>query len=344
MDAATLVWIAPAPQSADQARALASYARAHGVVLSPPTATPQAALAVDPRLPEDVERLLDRARDALAARDSDAVDRLLGAADATLRAHPELPQASWLLAEVLRARATRLRRMPPVDEAGAAAAWAQAEALDGGRLAGVGEQIAPSAPPATFTLPAGLFAGATVRIDGVVTTSPTLTTRAGPHAVVVAIDGAPVWASWIDVPAGTSTAGVNGAAWSAGVAACSRVDLSRASLAGDTVDAAGIRCPAWLAASDNPAGSGASASTGASVRVAVCAMDHCGPLVAWQAPLPWTYQPPPQPAAGRWPTWATWGLVGAGAVVATGIVIVATGVLKPAPTETQYVTGGLRTQ
>jgi hypothetical protein len=334
MDApATVVWIAP-PASADaeQTRAIESWGRTHGVRLVSPGEATAPPLPVDPRFAEDVERDLDRARDALTARDGDTVDRMLDAATATLQAHPELPQAAWLRAEVERSRSTRLRRVPPLDEAGAAAAWTRAEALDGGRVAGVGEQGGPAPAAATLALPPGLPAGATVRLDGVAASQTMVVTHAGPHALVVELDGAPVWASWIDLPAGTSPVAI-----SAPLAPeCSRTDVARATAAGETVDATGVRCPSWIAVIGDDAGH---------VRVAVCSGDHCGPLLAWHAPLPWTYDPPTE-GAGRatWPTWATWGLVGAGAVVAAGVVVLATGALKPAPTETQFVSGGVRTQ
>jgi hypothetical protein len=302
------------------------------VRLVPPNDATAATLAIDPRIADDVERFLDRARDAMAARDGDTVDRMLEAATSTLQAHPELPQAAWLRAEVERARATRLRRIAPVDEAAAAAAWTRAEALDGGRVAGVGEQGAASPAPATLALPAGLPAGAIVRLDGAAASQQTVATRAGPHTLVVELDGLPVWASWIEAPAGTSSAQISAPL----TPECSRVDVARATATGETVDAGGVRCPSWIAVIGDETGK---------VRVAVCSSDHCGPLVAWHAPLPWTYNPPAEGArGGAWPAWATWGLVGAGAVVATGVVVLATGVLKPAPTETQFVSGGVRTQ
>ena len=332
MDApATLVWVAPAPPDADQTRALSSWALAHGVKLVAPSDEAAPALAIDPRIADDVERLLDRARDAMVARDGEAVDRVLSAAASTLQAHPELPQAAWLMAEVERARSSRLRRIAPVDEAAASAAWTRAEALDGGRVAGIGEQAAASPPAATLTLPAGLPAGATVLLDGSPAATTTVSTRAGPHTLVVEVDGSPAWASWIDAPAGTSSVQVSAPL----VPGCSKIDVGHARMAGDAIDAGGVRCGSWLAATGDTEG----------IRVAVCSADHCGPLLAWRAPLPWTYNPPGEPSRrGGWPAWATWGLVGAGAVVATGVVVLATGVLKPAPTETQFVTGGVQKQ
>jgi hypothetical protein len=279
MDApATLVWIEPSPPDAEQARAMASWGRAHGVRLLAPREAAAATLTVDPRIADDVERFLDRARDAMTARDGEAVDRMLEAATSTLRAHAELPQAAWLMAEVERARSTRLRRIAPIDEGAAASAWTRAEALDGGRVAGVGEQAASAPAVAILTLPARLPAGATIRLDGSAATQEPVVTHAGLHALVVELDGNPVWASWIEAPAGTSSAQI-----SAPLAPeCSRMDVARASAASSGVDASGVRCPSWIAAiGGEPDG----------VRVAVCSADHCGPLVAWQAPLPWAYEP-----------------------------------------------------
>ena len=336
-DAATLVWLAPAAPDADEARALSSFGRARGLRLVQPRDEALLArngLPLDPAIGEDVEQLLDRAHDALAAHDGEAVDRLLRAAASTLGAHPEAPQAAWLMAEVERARSTRLRRLAPVDEAAAASAWTRAEALDGGRLPGVGEQGSASPPAATLTLPAGLATGATtVLLDGSRVTGASVATRAGPHALVVEQGGAVVWASWIEAPAGTSAAQVTAPL----AAACSRADVARASLTGETIDATDVACPSWIAATAGAAGP-------AGVRVAVCEGHHCGALLPWRAPLPWTYDLPPERPASRSPAWAAWGLVGAGAVITTGIVILATGVLKPAPTGTQFVAGGVRSR
>src|SRR5579859_3430113 len=120
MDAeATLVWIAAAPADAEQARAIASWGSAHGLrLVSPTVPLPQppplaGRPAVDLRIADDVAVQLERARDALAALDGAEVDRALATAEASLRAHPELPQAAWLLAEVERTRSTRLRRVAP---------------------------------------------------------------------------------------------------------------------------------------------------------------------------------------------------------------------------------------
>lgn len=325
----TLAWIAAEAPDGAQSRALAAWARAHGVRLEAPRDERPPVLAVDPHAADDVERLLERARDAIAARDADAVDRALAAATSTLRAHPELPQAAWLMAEVERARSTRLRRVPPVDEEAAERAWRRAEALDGGRVPGVGEQAAAT-HPAAATLALEAPPGIALVLDGRPVES-TATTREGAHALVGTWEGAPVWASWIEAPAGSSTVRVAAPA----PAACSRADVAHARVAAGTVEAAQVRCDAWAAALP---GAGADR-----VLVAVCEAGRCGPLLEWRAEA-WTWAPPPEPPRHGWPTWATWGLVGAGAVIATGVVLVATGAFQSAPAETRFVSGGVQKQ
>ncbi|HEX3343550.1 MAG TPA: hypothetical protein VHS09_03210, partial [Polyangiaceae bacterium] len=125
----TVAWMAPSPAPADSSRALESWAHAHGLTVALPRVDVPQALPVDAHKGDEVERLVDKVRDAITARDADAADRAIAAAEATLRAHPELPQAAWAMAEVERARSTRFRRLPPLDEDAAERAWMRAEAL-----------------------------------------------------------------------------------------------------------------------------------------------------------------------------------------------------------------------
>jgi hypothetical protein len=327
----TLAWIAAEPPEPARARALSVWARAHGVTLAPPTSERLPALAVDARVAEEVETLLDRARDALAARDGDSVDRALSAAESGLRAHPELPQAAWLMAEVERARSTRFRRLAPNDDEAAERAWARAEAIDGGRRAGIGEvaaeRHAASASLALEVTPRD----STVLFDGL-PARPTVATREGTHALVVLEDGAPVWAAWIETPAGRSTLRVSAPA----VPACSLEDVARARIAAGAVEADGVRCVAWAAAM--PGGSEDS------VLVASCERERCGPLLEWRAPQRWSWTPPTEAPRRTWPTWATLGLVGAGAAIATGVVLLAAGVFQSTPSESRFVSGGVKKQ
>jgi hypothetical protein len=332
---ATLVWIAPDPPDAAESRAIASWAQAHGVELQPPHDERPRALAIEPGVAEQVEDLLDRARDATAAHEGEAIDRATQAAEDLLRAHPELPQAAWLMAEVERARSTRWRRIDPADAEAAEREWVRAEALDGGRMPGLGETSAASHPAdaeVTLVLPdddAARLDGESVAPGGVATT------HVGLHVLVVIAGGAPVWAGWIEVQPGRSSVTIDAPA----AAPCSIVDAAHAELSGERVLGPRVRCARWVAVARGPA-------PGA-LRIASCYGARCGPLLVWREAAPWTGPAPASPSpearhAQRWPGWATWVLAGAGVAVAAGIAIAASGALQAPPTETRFVSGGLK--
>ncbi len=106
------------------------------------------------------------------------------------------------MAEVERARATRWRRIAPEDVEAAERSWARAEALDGGRIPGIGE-IAGAGHAATATVSLELPGDDDARLDGrplprdgagsdeatARGTTRVVATRAGPHALVVTADG-----------------------------------------------------------------------------------------------------------------------------------------------------------
>jgi hypothetical protein len=342
---ATLVWIAPDPPDSAESRAIASWARAHQVELRPPRDEPLPTLVVDavegPAVAEQVEELLDRARDATAAREGPAIDRATQAAEDLLRAHPELPQAAWLMAEVERARSTRWRRVDPPDLEAAEREWIRAEALDGGRMAGLGETSAAAHPAdAELTLALPDLDGA--QLDGEeVPRTGVVMTHAGPHALVVTAGGAPVWAGWLEVQAGRSTLSID----APGAAPCSSPDVARATMEGDALRAERVRCARWVAIARDPA-------PGA-LRITPCEESRCGPVVVWRDVAPWTgpardsgrQGERPDASRGRhWPVWATWVLAGAGVAVAAGLAVAASGALQAAPTETRFVSGGLKNQ
>jgi len=336
----TLVWMAPDAPDARQARAISAWALGRAVKLTLPPDERPASIAspAGDAVPEDVETLLDRARDAIAARDAEGADRALSTAEAALRAHPELPQAAWLMAEVERCRSTRWSRMPSTDTEATDRAWRRAEALDGGRTAGIVEKGSASRPAAA-TIRVALDAAGVRQawLDGKPVPA-TVETLAGPHALVVTWGGAPVWARWIEVPAGSSTVAVDAPSPSP----CSLADVSRARVEGSAVRAPGVRCPRWVAAAPgDPRGD---------VLLAACEAEGCAPLLPWRAPEPWTWTPPPPggPSASRgksgWPAWATWGVVGAGAGIVAGAAVILVDALRPAQAETRFVNGGLITE
>jgi hypothetical protein len=343
---ATLVWIAPQPPDAAQERALSSWALARGVRLVGPRDDRPAAIPLDGQVADEIEDMLGRAREAIVARDAEAADRALAAAESRLRAHAELPQAAWLMAEVERARSTRWRRIGPVDGEAAERAWMRAEALDGGRAPGIGEQSAGSHPLAasiSVVLPGGDLAW----LDGRPVRGTNIATSAGPHAIAVTADGVPIWATWVDVPGGSSSIEADAPE----VSPCSFGDTARASplaaasTAARSVDARRVRCAHWVAATVGP--------VPGAVRIATCEAGTCGPLLDWHVPILPAFSSPSlfsrEPTSGAerrrgWPAWATWALAGAGAAVAATVVVVAAGALRSAPTETLFVNGGLKKQ
>jgi hypothetical protein len=275
----------------------------------------------------------------MAAADGGAVDRALASAESLLRAHAELPQAAWLMAEVERSRATRWRRIPPMDVDAADRAWARAESLDGARAAGLGEQIG-AAHPATVGLRVDGPRGTTLRIDGNAAAFGDLALGAGLHAVVVIQDGAPVWASWVDLATPNSSVRTI----TRPPVPCSIDDLQRVVRTGESIRPDGVRCSQWVAAEG--------ATRAGAILVATCRRDRCDPPAEWRsgdAAIAGTKLPvqerrsrgATESPTRAWPPWATWTLVSVGIAVTVGAVILASGVWRPAPSETRFVNGGL---
>ena len=328
---ATIVWLwlAYAPPDADQVRALSAWAQSNRIELVEPSDLVPAALTVDPGIAPAVEAQLERARDAAAAKDENEVDRALGSARNLLDAHAELPNAAWLMAEVERARSTQMRRMRRAYREEADRAWARAEALDGGRVPGLGETASTGHPQAA-TLFIAPLPDEQAWLDGVPSTSGSVSSREGPHSLVVTWHRAPAWAGWIEIPPGNSTLPLP----VLGAPACSRADLERARATRILVDASEVRCARWVAVTPG--------LLPGAVRVATCASGRCDALVDWQSPPAWTWQPADRKRTARWPAWATWGLVGTGVAIGAAVAVgVAAG--QSLPHETKYVGGGLKT-
>ena len=335
---AALVWLAQEPPSDEARRALDAWGSARDVRLVAPSASTAKEIATDFAISDRVEQELDRAREAIAAHEVAIAERALVNAERELLAHPELPHAAWLLAEVERAWAVRFMRIAPMDADRAEKAWARAAALDGGRASGVGEPRsgAPS-PTVKATLAMTMSATMVVTIDGVVIAPGPIERAAGTHQVVVTRDGKTAWAAWVTIADGAVVTVPDLAG-----AACSTDDVAHARFTGDGVDAHGVRCPRWIAAL--PFGA-ITAGAGSTIRVASCERERCGPLLAWRAPRGGDFIPaPPGVPPVHWPAWGTWTLVGAGAVAVGVVVLVATGVFAPTRTETRFVNGGIKPQ
>jgi hypothetical protein len=323
------LWLAQAPPDAEQALTLSAWAQSNRVELIQPSNVVPATLTVDPALAGAIEAHLERARDAAAARDEDEVDRALGSAHNLLEAHAELPNAAWLLAEVERARSARWRRMRPALREEADRAWSRAEALDGGRVAGLGESDSTEHPEAAV-LSVGSAPDEQAWLDGEPLPGGPIASRAGPHSLVVTWQGSPAWAGWIELPPGNSTLPLP----VLNEPACSRADLDRAKATQSSIDASEVRCARWVAVT--------AGLLAGSVRIATCAAGRCDPLTDWQPPPVWTRLPTERKGTARWPTWATWSLVGTGVAIGAAVAVgIAAG--QGPPRETKFVGGGLKT-
>jgi hypothetical protein len=316
--------------SDDARRALDTWARARGLSLGSPVSGVTSGLATDLAAVERVEQEIDHAREATAGLDGDATDRALSRAAVEVVAHPELPQAAWLMAEIDRVWAVRYARIAPIDTGRSERLWRDAAGLDGGRASGIGEPHAsPPDPLVSFTLVAP--SGITARIDGVATPSGPVSKTASAHAIVAERDGIVLWASWVNVTAGMTVT-------LPPLSPCTADDLSAARIDGDQVDGHGVRCGHWIAAAvadDDPN----------AVRVATCDESRCGPLLEWRIVRAGPFVPGTEPAEAtkKWPAWATWTIVGVSAAGAAVAVVLASGALQSRQTETQFVNGGIHT-
>jgi hypothetical protein len=307
---APIVWLGDAPADAEASATLSAWARTRALGLVTPADVVRATLPLDLGIAATVEDLLDSARDALTGRSGAEVDRALGAAQDLLAAHPELPNAAWLMAEVERVRSTRWRRIPPTEVQAAERASSRADSLDGGRMAGAGETDANTAQTATITLQMRSSREAQIWVDGSSVATGVIESRSGPHSIVVTWLGAPIWAAWVEAPAGASTVALS----ELDPPACSSADLERARLDGDHVDAELAQCTRWVVATRGP--------TPGSIRLAVCQASRCGPLADWRPSPVWSQNlTQDRERRSGWPSWAPWGLVGAGVAVASGVVV-----------------------
>jgi hypothetical protein len=325
--ASTVVWITPGPPDADHRRALASWASAHGARLVDAFEEAPKPLHVDLAAAGEVEARLEAARDAIAGLDAAAVDGQLAAAEALLRAHAELPEAGWLMAELERTRAIRFRRVAPIDAEAAERALRRAAAIDGGRAPGMGEDAAPpQAEAGTVELDFLPAPGDAVWLDGRPAEG-RLELHAGVHVALVTRQGAPIWASWLDVLPGQSRLALDAPR----PAPCSRGDVALPRTDAAAVDPGSTRCPRWIAVAPGP--------HPREILVATCEANRCEPPLSWRLPAPWAEPLPAPRTERRWPAWATWGAVGAGATIALTVVLAIT--LRSTPAEIRFVNGGI---
>src|SRR6185436_21040480 len=169
----------------------------------------------------------------------------------------------------------------------------------------------PSEPPASRVrfVVGGLEPSDQVYWDGMPSAA-TLLTAPGEHHARVLRRGRAVWAGFVDVAA-------SGGERSLAVppsAPCTLDELSGVALDGGRALApAGVRCEHWAVARRRLYGG---------IEIATCEKSDCGPLLPWSRRDGGDFSGPPQPARKpEWPAWASWALVGAGAVAIASIVL-----------------------
>jgi hypothetical protein len=121
--------------------------------------------------------------------------------------------------------------------------------------------------------------------------------------------------------------------------ACSASSLGNVTRASDGgVHASGVSCEHWVAA--------VPAERRGAVLVARCERSTCGPFLEWRSEGAFgaASAPPLVEHHGSWPAWATWTAIGVGALAATTIALVASGVFESHPTEQRFVAGGVRVE
>jgi hypothetical protein len=325
----TLLLLLSGDATPAERRALATFQEREKVALTFPVAgvpTPQHVDTEDVAL--RIEAALDEAQTLAASLDEERALTLLDDVERELLAHPEIPQAAWLMAERHQVTADIRRNQPNgADEANrlVARAWA----LEGPRAARFG------APDATTPAPSPGVAAAsallTVRdleaydvlvLDGRAVAGAERVVPGRHHARVLR-DSSLAWSGWLDVPAEQRVDKLLGVP--------ERIACSSGDLGGVVSDTraprvpAGVRCGRWIAVRRQSSG----------LEVSWCEGARCtayGPLLREQLPT--------KSRASLAP-WAAAAIVGLAALGAASL-LVATGAFereRPPPETVQLYRG-----
>ncbi len=316
-----VLWLAAPSLVADHRAEIEAWARAQGRRPVWPEAS-LTTVAYDPTIAEEVEALLEEARSAAPA-DRTAFDRI----EQLLLAHPELPQAAWWMAERHAIEAHQLRDGP-----GAPPAAELARRLEGPRAAAFGGSLPP---------PLAHQGGAEARLTGarpddrvIVDGSqlePSTRLEAGRHHVQVFRAQRRISAAWVTLGASAQVSLPEPAG------PCGELDLlgTRATRAAPQPPA-GAMCEEWAAAQPDGAGG---------TLIARCRGASCEPwqTLGAEAPsaLPVPHVEPQEPnTPSSVPSWVTWGAVGLGSVVATGLVLWQAGAFDGPTSDTEFTFTG----
>lgn len=315
----TLVWLGARQPDPATSAALAAWAEANAVRLEGPRHELPTETDRDASIAGRCETLLEQARDQLQAGDESSASALLAELDQTLRAHPELLQAGWLMAERYRAEARLLRSTSP----DRAAAWGQrADIIEGTRAPAFGETATPPTSAAKIRVELVVHGARRHDIawDGALS-SDDISTLPGEHHLLVLRGDRVAWAGWVSVLAPGKID-----VWVPDAPACSVGDFE-----GVAVDTGmrvsvppDVKCGSWLAASPGP--------RPGTLSLARCRADQCESSNLLSGALAQVAAPgEPADKKGFLPAWAAWTLAGAGVVAATSIILWRTGAFDTAP-------------
>jgi hypothetical protein len=330
--ALTLVWLgAQQPEGRVQA-ALEAWARSHAAKLEAPRAETGDADAETQGLAQRYDQALDRARDQLTGGDDQAAQQTLRQLEQALREHPELLQASWLMAERYRLEAQIAARTSGEE----AARWRQrADALEGQRAASFGEvRTRTSAPPAVLSVTIVVRGARRHEIfwDGA-SSADEVSTTVGEHHLVVVRGKRVSWSGWVSALAAGRID-----VWIPDDLPCSVADLAGVALAPDAEASVpkGVRCGAWAIAAPGP--------KRGTLRLAVCGRDQCERAATWAYEVfdaaPVSSEDSRTSKKGILPAWATWTLAGVGVAAATSIVLWRAGVFDRSEPTTKVTYDG----
>jgi hypothetical protein len=337
----TLIWLGVAPRHSAHDAALSRFAGAHHVRFQNAASTEVTGAErlpdYDPALALEIESLLEKARLSAGALDDTTALSHVGTVERLLRAHAELPQAAWLMAERLQIEAAVLERKP-AEQARAQRLRSSARALEGERAPVY--RPAPPASAASGSTQADTDSAASpdisvgapgLRRSDVLEWNgrnrrPPLRVTAGLHHVRVVRQGELVLARWLEIAPGAADVVVAVPE----PAACSLADLTPVRVVGGRITTPDARCRSWAVARSAGA---------ATVEIALCRGARCGGWTRWPA------------QAGRerheatrdersWQTWAPYALGGVAAIATTGIVLWRLGVFdREEPEERVVFTG-----
>lgn len=357
--AVVIVWLGTAAAHASHEPALSSWAESRQVAVEEPAAdAPLDDAHHDDAVAARIESLASEAETAVFTdADPDAARTALDNAEALVRSRPDLPEAAWLLADVLRTRADLVGRTDPDSRV---SLLRRAVILEGTRAAAFAATTHPSPSPRGASAQRATHPDAAPKPSAPAPVAPTPSDPSvppsdgstGASSVAIAgplaaddvyVDGAPVNAARIVVPgehhvrvlrdgrlafAGfvTATAGAVRVAVP-GVVPCSSADLASVTLSDGRLSTGGaVACPSWAVARP---------TTEDGIELATCHGAVCGTWLPWRPNWGAPFEGPVHPAWHGAPNhaWILWTAAGALALVATSVALVASGAFErePAP-------------